>query len=41
MDPEPFNWINEWDDFLQIMKQNILEAKVIWNEECRKECQRC
>ena len=37
IDPEPFNWINEWDDFLQIMKQNILEAKVIWNEECRNE----
>ena len=36
-DPEPFNWINEWDDFLMIIKQNYSEPKLIWNEECRKE----
>ena len=36
-DPEPFNWINEWDDFLQIIKRNYAESKLIWNEECRNE----
>jgi hypothetical protein len=37
MDPDPYNWINEWDDFLQIIKQNYAESKLIWNEECRNE----
>ena len=36
-DPEPFNWINEWDDFLQIIKRDYAESKLIWNEECRNE----
>ena len=37
MDPDPFNWINEWDEFLIIIKQNFAESKLIWNEECRNE----
>ena len=37
MDPDPYNWINEWDDFLQNIKQNYAESKLIWNEECRNE----
>ena len=37
IDPDTFNWINEWDDFLIIIKQNYSEPKLIWNEECRNE----
>ena len=37
IDPKPFNWINEWDDFLQNINQNYSESKLIWNEECRNE----
>ena len=36
-DPSPFNWINEWDEFLLIIKQSFSEAKLIWNKECRNE----
>ena len=37
IDPLPFNWINEWDDFFLNIKQNFSEAILIWNEECRNE----
>ena len=37
MEPEPFNWINEWEDFLMIIKQDYEEAKLIWNQKCRNE----
>ena len=37
IDPKPFNWINEWDDFLQNINKNYSESKLIWNEECRDE----
>lgn len=36
-DPQPFNWINEWDDFFLIIKQNFSDAILIWNDECRNE----
>ena len=37
MEPEPFNWINEWEDFLMIIKQlcNISLIKIkktIWRK---------
>ena len=37
IDPRPFNWINEWDDFFLNIKRNFSEAILIWNEECRNE----
>ena len=37
IDPIPFNWINEWDDFLKIILENFNEAKLVWNEDCRQE----
>ena len=36
-DPEPINWINEWDDFLKIIQQDYSEPKLIWNANCRDE----
>ena len=36
-DPEPINWINEWDEFFKIIIQDYSEAKLIWNSDCREE----
>ena len=36
-DPEPINWISEWDDFFKIIQQDYSEAKLIWNGDCREE----
>jgi hypothetical protein len=36
-DPEPINWICEWDDFFKIIQQDYSEAKLIWNGDCREE----
>ena len=36
-DPEPMNWINEWDEFLKIILQDYSEPKTVWNGDCREE----
>ena len=36
-DPEPINWIIEWDEFFKIIQQDYSEAKLIWNNDCRQE----
>ena len=36
-DPEPNNWINEWDEFLKNIQQDYSESKLIWNNDCRQE----
>ena len=37
IDPEPINWINEWEDFLKNILQDYSEPKLIWNGNCREE----
>ena len=36
-DPEPINWINEWDDFFKCILQDYSEPKIVWNRDCREE----
>ena len=37
IEPEPINWINEWDEFFKNLPLDFSEAKLIWNEDCRNE----
>ena len=37
VDPDPINWINEWDDFFKNLTLDFSEAKLIWNIDCKNE----